>query len=98
MKQSCSCPKSQICTRRGTCLKPFAMKSGGLSEHGYKNVAQMSELARHRALHRVIRSGEPPLGLFRKLNALMVLFKYKDPKLSRKFRADRDYVKATFMR
>lgn len=29
---------------------------------------KLTELARHRALGKVIRMGEPPLGLFRRLN------------------------------
>jgi hypothetical protein len=62
-----------------------------LSEHGYEDVKDKSVLARHRALMRVIRSGEPPLGLFRRLNALMV--KNKDRKLSKIFKQDRDWVK-----
>ncbi len=64
-----------------------------LSEHGYEDVKDKSILARHRALMRVIRSGEPPLSLFRRLNALMILFKNKDRKLSKIFKQDRDWVK-----
>jgi len=64
-----------------------------LSEHGYEDVKDKSVLARHRALMRVIRSGEPPLSLFRRLNALMILFKNKDRNLSKIFKQDRDWVK-----
>ena len=67
--------------------------SGILSAHGYEDVREKSELARHRALMRVVRAGEPPLGLFRRLNVLMILFKNKDPKLSKIFKKDRDWVK-----
>ncbi|ADQ91034.1 hypothetical protein MpV1_111 [Micromonas sp. RCC1109 virus MpV1] len=67
--------------------------SGILSAHGYEDVREKSELARHRALMRVVRAGEPPLGLFRRLNVLMILFKRKDPKLSKIFKADRDWVR-----
>jgi len=67
--------------------------SGILSAHGYEDVKEKSELARHRALMRVVRAGEPPLGLFRRLNVLMILFKNKDPKLSKIFKKDRDWVK-----
>lgn len=76
----------------------FMISSNGyLSRHGYVDVKEKTKLARHRALMRVIRSGEPPLGLFRRLNALMVLFKNKDKKLSRIFREDRDWVKSKLM-
>jgi len=65
--------------------------NGKLSEHGYHDVRDKSELARHRALAKVIRAGEPPLGLFRRLNVLMILFRTTDPKLSKIFKADRNW-------
>lgn len=68
-----------------------------LSMHGYSDVREKSELARHRALAKVIRAGEPPLGLFRRLNVLMILFKRTDPKLSKIFKKDRDWVKEKYM-
>jgi len=71
--------------------------SGILSAHGYSNVRDKSLLARHRALGKVIRAGEPPLGLFRRLNVLMILFKRTDPKLSKIFKKDRDWVKEKYM-
>lgn len=71
--------------------------SGILSTHGYSNVREKTVLARHRALGKVIRSGEPPLSLFRRLNVLMILFKRTDPKLSKIFRKDRDWVKEKYM-
>lgn len=67
--------------------------SGILSAHGYENVKEKTVLARHRALMRVVRSGEPPLSLFRRLNVLMILFKNKNPRLSKIFKNDRDWVK-----
>jgi hypothetical protein len=71
--------------------------NGKLSEHGYEDVKEKTELARHRALARVIRAGEPPLGLFRRLNVLMILFKRTNPKLSKIFKKDRDWVKQKYM-
>lgn len=65
-----------------------------LGLYGYKNVKGLTVLARHRALRRVLRSGESPLTLFRRLNQLMVFFKYKDPRLSKIFKADRDWVRS----
>lgn len=67
--------------------------SGVLSAHGYEDVREKSDLARHRALMRVVRAGEPPLGLFRRLNVLMILFRRKDPNLSKIFKKDRDWVR-----
>ena len=67
--------------------------SGILSAHGYEGVREKSKLARHSALMRVVRAGEPPLSLFRRLNVLMILFRRKDPKLSKIFKEDRDWVR-----
>jgi hypothetical protein len=72
--------------------------SGIMSAHGYESVREKSELARHRALARVIRAGEPALGLFRRLNVLMILFKRTDPKLSKIFKKDRDWVKEKYLK
>ena len=68
-----------------------------LSVFGYKEVAKMSKLARHRALSRAIKAGEPALGLFRRLNALMIFFKNSKPRLSKIFKSDRDWVKLKFL-
>jgi hypothetical protein len=88
------CSNNQVLTKRGTCVTPIPLKKGVLGKYGYKNVKSMSELARHRALRKVIREGkESPLSLFRRLNVLMILFRYKDPKLSQLFRNDRNYIK-----
>jgi hypothetical protein len=72
--------------------------TGYLSKHGYVDVKDKPVIARHRALAKVIRAGEPPLGLFRRLNVLMILFKRKDPKLSKIFKKDRDWVREKYMR
>ncbi len=90
-----NCPKGQVRTKKGkVCIVPFKLRPGTLSKYGYKNVKSLSETARRRALNKVLKHGnELPLALFRRLNALMVLFKYKDPKLSSIFRKDRDYIR-----
>ena len=74
------------------------MNTGYLSKQGYVDVREKSELARHRALAKVVRAGEPPLGLFRRLNVLMILFKRKDPKLSKIFKKIEIDVKEKYMR
>ena len=71
--------------------------NGYLSQHGYVDVKKKTKLSRHRALMRVFRSGEPPLRLFRRLHALVILIKNKDPKLSRIFKEDRNWVKKKLM-
>ena len=82
--------------RKGKVVIPLS-NSEILSNQGYKDVKDMSVLARHRALGRVIRTGEPALGLFRRLNVLMILFKKTNPKLSKIFKSDRDWVKEKYM-
>ena len=93
------CPQGQIRTKRAkVCIVPFKLRPGTLSMFGYKNVKTMTETGRRRALNKVLRHGnESPLALFRRLNALMVLFKYKDPKLSKIFKNDRDYIRKKFV-
>ena len=71
--------------------------NGYLSQHGYVDVKKKTKLSRHRALMRVFRSGESPLRLFRRLHALVILFKNKDPKLSKIFKGDRNWVKKKLM-
>ena len=71
--------------------------NGYLSQHGYVDVKKKTKLSRHRALMRVFRSGESPLRLFRRLHALVILFKNKDPKLSKIFKDDRNWVKKKLM-
>ena len=71
--------------------------NGYLSHHGYVDVKKKTKLSRHRALMRVFRSGESPLRLFRRLHALVILFKNKDPKLSKIFKEDRNWVKKKLM-
>jgi hypothetical protein len=82
--------------RKGKVVIPLS-NSEILSNQGYKDVKDMTVLARHRALARVIRTGEPSLGLFRRLNVLMILFKKTNPKLSKIFKSDRDWVKEKYM-
>ena len=71
--------------------------NGYLSQHGYVDVKKKTKLSRHRALMLVFRSGESPLRLFRILHALVILFKNKDPKLSKIFKEDRNWVKKKLM-
>jgi hypothetical protein len=92
--------KKFVMTLDGNLFQLYSMipisSNGYLSRHGYVDVKSMTKLARHRALGRVIKNGEPPLGLFRRLNVLMILFKNKDPKLSKLFKSDRDWVKKKY--
>jgi len=64
-----------------------------LSKYGYHDIKNKSKLSRHRALSKAIKGGERPLRIFRKLTRLSSLFKYKDPKLSNKFKNDRNWMR-----
>ena len=70
---------------------------GYLSKQGYVDVRNKSAAVRHRALAKVVAAGEPPLGLFRRLNVLMILFRNRDPMLSQIFKSNRDWVKKTYL-
>jgi len=95
------CPRGMIMRKGGGCIKDlglpgkgpklFELRKGTLSQFGYE--ASKSKLARHRALMKAARGGESPLSIFRKLNALMILTKRTNPKLSQLYKEDRDYVK-----
>jgi len=70
------------------------LRKGSLSRHGYGTSKSAS--ARHRALAKAVKA-EGALAVFRKLNAVMVLNKNTNPSVSAKFKADRNWVKRTYM-
>jgi hypothetical protein len=65
------------------------LKEGHLSSLGYS--LRKSARSRHTALHKAVRK-YGPLSTYRKLNALAVYTKRTSPLLSRKAKADRNYV------
>lgn len=73
------------------------LKSGLLGVWGYHNVVHKAAPERRSALIRSVREGgEPPLGLYRRLNALYVLTRVTNPRASLVFRRDRDWVGKMF--
>lgn len=76
--------------RKGTQL--FVLKKGELTKYGYH--ANNSEMKRHQALHKALRDIKP-LSVYRKLNALYVLNKNKDPTISKLYRRDAEWVQKT---
>ena len=72
------------------------LRRGNLAMHGYSGVAKMTELSRHRALMRVLRAGEPPMSLFRKLTAVMTYTRRTSPKSSKVFDQDRKWLSKKF--
>jgi hypothetical protein len=72
------------------------LREGDLSRFGYDDVTTMSAGRRHLALARAVRE-YGALSLFRKLNAVYVYTRRSSPASSRIFKADRDWVRATYM-
>ena len=70
------------------------LKRGELGQYGYSSFKPEEE--RDEALDQAV-SNYGSLSVFRKLNALSVYSKNRNPTASRIFKKDRDYVKKTFM-
>ena len=71
------------------------LRSGDLERFGYTNVTALSSSRRHLALARAIRA-YGSLTVWRKLNAVYVYTKRTSPASSRIFKADRDWVNASY--
>ena len=71
------------------------LKKGELSKRGYS--VTLSKPSRHRALRKTVRA-LGPLSTFRKLNAIATYTKRTSRGKSRTFKADRNWVKKTFMK
>ena len=81
--------------KQGKGRKLFTLKRGALSKYGYKDVKTMTSAKRHSALKKAARSIKP-LSLFRKLNAVALLNKNTNPKVSRIFKSDAAWVKKNY--
>lgn len=71
------------------------LKEGDLSKRGYS--VSKSKTARHRALRKTVRA-LGPLSTFRKLNAVATYTKRTSKGKSKTFKADRNWIKKTFMK
>jgi hypothetical protein len=72
----------------------FHLEKNDLKPYGYENVRNKSVIQRHRALSRALNDLDS-LSLSRKLNALAVVNKNRNPSLSRAFKYDSEWVKTT---
>lgn len=72
-----------------------ALRKGDLTQFGYTDVTSMSEGRRHLALAKAVRT-YGALSIWRKLNAVYVYTRNTSPASSRIFKADRDWIKATY--
>ncbi len=70
------------------------LKKGDLSKYGYSSDKPVD--ARHKSLSKAVKKYGPTT-VFRKLNALYVYNKNRNPVRSGKFMKDRDFVKKSFM-
>lgn len=87
-------------TDRGTPGKglkiPTVLEKGVLKKVGYNNVRNMSLAERHAALERANGSIKNPLSLFRKLIVVSTMNKRTNPDVSKIFKEDAYWVRATF--
>lgn len=73
----------------------FYIEPGRLSKYGYDELFAKSDAERHTALRKAFAAGEKPLSISRRLNALAIVTKNTNPKLSQKFKEDSEWVKFT---
>lgn len=74
---------------------PTVLEKGVLEHYGYQSVDNLTLQQRRKALSMAVKD-IPPLSLFRKLVILGTLNKNKNPKMSKTFRADADWVKENY--
>jgi hypothetical protein len=72
-----------------------ALRKGDLKRFGYGKVTEMSETRRHLALAAAVKA-YGSLTVWRKLNAIFIYTRHTSPASSRVFKADRDWIKATW--
>jgi hypothetical protein len=108
-RKLCEGRKIRFATRRTRVFKPIMasdwqvehqefgigpLKKGDLSRYGYSSNKKKKD--RHMSLDKAAKKYGPTT-VFRKLNALYVYNKNRDPVRSNKFMKDRDYVKKSYM-
>jgi hypothetical protein len=69
-------------------------KNNMLKKYGFS--AKLSARSRHKSLERAVHE-YGALSVFRKLNAIAIFNKNKNPELASKFNADKNWVKKKFM-
>lgn len=87
-----TCIKSQTGRPKGHQL--FVLEEGVLEKYGYTGISNKSQNKRHAALKSALKDINP-LSLMRRINALYVLNKNKNPDLAQKFHDDAAFIKST---
>ena len=95
VKVPASCVKDVGLPGKGKPL--FKLESGELSKHGYSDLVKLTKKQREIALKKIVKD-LTPLTTFRKLNALSLVNRNTNPKLSKIFMEDRDFVKKNYMK
>lgn len=80
--------------KKGTPL--FVLRKGTLSKYGYSDVQELSKTERYHALKKALQHLDP-LVVFRKLNALYILNKNRNPYVAKIFRDDSHWVRDNYM-
>jgi hypothetical protein len=94
-------PEPNSCSSGGRRYTKKYLRAHGIGElkkgelHGYH--AKDGKITRYRSLRKTVRS-VGPLSTFRKLNALSVYTKNSAPSKSKTIKADRNWIKKTFMK
>ncbi len=76
--------------RNSKCNVLFHLEKGTLTKFGYS--MKNSQQSRHKSLKKAIKSVKP-LSIYRRLNALYVLNKYKHPDNAKIFKDDAEWLK-----
>jgi len=71
------------------------LRKGDLKQFGYSSVVTMAVAVRHKALAAAV-TAYGSLTIWRKLNALFIYSKRTAPTSSAIFKADRDWIRATY--
>jgi hypothetical protein len=90
--------KAACITKRGSStsgVKIGPIRKGELTKYGYADVGLLRVVARRDALKKAV-SELGSLSVWKKLNVIYLYNKNKNPPLSEKFLADRNWVKATY--
>ena len=93
VKPKCIKSRGAIRGVKGKAVIPYLFK-GTLGKYGYRNVVKLSITQRHSALKKAL-AHTPALSVYRKLVAISTLQKNTNPKISKIFRNDANWVKTT---
>lgn len=74
----------------------FVLEKGVLGKYGYKEVSKLSKEERHKSLKKAIKDGVEHITIIKRLNALSILNKNKNPILSKLYKTDMKYIQKLY--